>query len=140
MEIKIKKFNKDAKIPFYAYEDDAGCDIFSLEDVTINPGQRVQIKTGLAFEIPKGYVALLWDKSGISHKGGLKTLGGVIDSGFRGELMVGLVNLSDQDYHLEKGNKICQMIIQEKITAKFIEAEELSESERDKGGFGSSGK
>ncbi len=140
MEIKVKKLNDGAKIPFYAYEDDAGCDLFSVEEVLIKRGERVQIKTGIAMEIPRGYVGLIWDKSGLSHKAGLKTLGGVIDSGYRGEIMVGLINLGQEDYKLEKGHKVCQMIIQEKTTIKFLESDELSISERDSGGFGSSGK
>jgi dUTP pyrophosphatase len=140
MEMKFKKLDPEAKTPEYAYEDDAGFDLFSVEDVTIKPGERAQIKTGLAIEIPKGYVALIWDKSGLSHKAGLKTLGGVIDSGFRGEWKVGLVNLSDEDYHLEKGHKIAQTIIQAKETVKFVEVDELSNAERGEGAFGSSGK
>jgi dUTP pyrophosphatase len=140
MEIKVKKLHEDAIIPFYAYEDDAGCDLFAIEDVMIKKGERVQIRTGIAMEIPRGYVALFWDKSGLSHKAGLKTLGGVIDSGYRGEFLVGLVNLGDEDYHLSKGQKVCQMILQEKTTAKFVEVEELSETDRGQGAFGSSGK
>jgi dUTP pyrophosphatase len=140
MEIKIKKLHEEATLPFYAYDDDAGFDLYSLEEVSIRKGERIQIKTGIAMEIPKGYVGLIWDKSGLSHKSGLKTLGGVIDSGYRGEIMVGIINLGYEDYKIEKGNKIAQMIIQSKINANLIEVNELSESERQTGAFGSSGK
>lgn len=139
MEVKVKKLNEEAKIPEYAYEDDAAFDLFAIEDVNIKPGERVQIKTGLAIQIPQGFVSLIWDKSGLSHKAGLKTLGGVIDSGFRGEWMIGLINLSNEDYKIEKGHKVAQAIIQKKETVKFTEVEELSDSERGEGGFGSSG-
>lgn len=139
MEVKVKKLNEEAKIPEYAYEDDAAFDLFAIEGVNIKPGERVQIKTGLAIQIPQGFVSLIWDKSGLSHKAGLKTLGGVIDSGFRGEWMIGLINLSNEDYKIEKGHKVAQAIIQKKETVKFTEVEELSDSERGEGGFGSSG-
>ena len=140
MKINVKKLDENAIVPNYAHLDDAGCDLFSIENLTIQPGQRVQIKTGIAIEVPDGHVALLWDKSGLSQKFGLKTLGGVVDSGYRGEILVGIVNLGDETYNLEKGNKVCQMIIQPKIVADFIEVENLSDSERGEGGFGSTGK
>ncbi len=140
MNIRVKKLLDEAIVPSYAYEDDAGCDIYSAEDKVIKPGERIQLRTGLAFEIPTGYVALLWDKSGLSHRQGIKTMGGVIDSGYRGELLVGLINLSDIEYEFKKGHKVCQMVIQEKVTATFEEVDELTESHRGEGGFGSSGK
>jgi len=140
MENKVKKLNDEAKIPEYAHHNDAGMDLFSVEEVKIEPHQRVQIKTGLAFEVPDGYVGLIWDKSGLSHKHGLKTLGGVLDSGYRGELMVGLVNVSGETYTIEKGHKVAQMLIQKIEQPKITESETLSEAERGEGGFGSTGK
>lgn len=141
MKIKIKKLNEDAKIPSYAHFDDAGVDLYSVVDILIKAGERVQVPTGLAMELPVGYVGLIWDKSGLSHKHGLKTLGGVIDSGYRGEILVGMINLGKEEYRLEKGHKVAQFIIQEKITAEFEEVHELDESsERGVGGIGSSGK
>lgn len=140
MEVRIKKLHPDAKIPEYSYEDDAGCDMFAVEDVVIKSGQRAQIRTGIAMEIPEGHVGLIWDKSGLSHRAGLTNIGGVFDSGFRGEWILGLVNTSDQDYHLKKGDKIAQIIIQQKVTANFVEVDELSERERGDRAFGSSGK
>jgi len=140
MNIRIKKLHPDAHIPNIAHQGDAGFDLYSVDKVTIEPGQRVQIPVGLAFEIPLGYVGLIWDKSGISHKGGIKTLGGVLDSGYRGELLVGVINLSSETYVFEKGNKIAQMLIQKIETPTFEEVVELSDSSRGEGGFGSTGK
>jgi dUTP pyrophosphatase len=141
MKIKIKKLNEEAKIPSYAHFDDAGMDLYAVSDVLIKVGERVQVPTGLAMELPVGYVGLIWDKSGLSHKHGLKTLGGVLDSGYRGEILVGMINLGKEEYRLEKGHKVAQLIIQEKITAEFEEVSELDDSsERGTGGIGSSGK
>lgn len=141
MQLKIKKLDPESIIPKYAHVDDAGMDLFSLDEVVINRNQRVQIPTGIAMEIPEGFVGLIWDKSGLSHKCGLKTLGGVIDSGYRGEIKVGIINLGDEDYKIGKGDKIAQMIIQQKTAVEIIEVGELdSNSQRGEGGFGSTGK
>lgn len=140
MELKVSKLNSQAVLPNYSYEDDAGFDLYSIEDVTLNPFERFQIKTGISMQIPKGYVGLIWDKSGISHKAGMKTLGGVIDSGYRGEVMVGIVNLSNEIYTFKKGEKVAQMIIQKKETCNIVEVKELEETDRGEKGFGSSGK
>jgi dUTP pyrophosphatase len=98
MILKIKKLHIDAVIPKYATKDDAGMDLFSVENIEIEPMARAQISTGIALEIPSGHVGLVWDKSGLSHKFGIKTLGGVIDSGYRGEIKVGVVNLGKEKY------------------------------------------
>ncbi len=140
MQLKIKKLHPDAKIPSYAHEGDAGMDLYALERVEIAPMQRVQVRTGIATEFPSGYVGLFWDKSGLSHKHGLKTLGGVLDAGYRGELLVGVVNLSNETYVLEKHHKVCQMLLQPVIFPEVAETTELSDSARGEGGFGSTGK
>lgn len=140
MILEIKKLSDDAIIPKYAYEDDAAFDLFSVEDVELSPNDRFQIPTGIAMEIPSGHVGLIWDKSGLSHKNGLKVLGGVIDSGYRGEVKIGIINLGSEKYKIEKGHKVAQMIIQKKETCEIVEVNELSDSNRGEGGFGSSGK
>ncbi len=140
MKLKIKKTNPAAIIPKYAYADDAAFDLFSVETITIEPGARVQIPTGIAMQIPTGHVGMIWDKSGLSHNFGLKVMGGVIDSGYRGEIKVGMINLSDEPYTVEKGHKITQMVIQQKETCEIEEVAELEESHRGTSGFGSSGK
>ena len=139
-ELKIKRTHPDAKIPSYAHEGDAGMDLYTTERVEIKPGARLQIGSGIAAHIPHGYVGLLWDKSGLSHKHGLKMLGGVIDAGYRGEIFVGAINLSDETYVVEKGHKICQMLIQPVVHPIINIVEELEESSRNTGGFGSTGK
>lgn len=140
MKLKVKKLNPEAKLPAYATKGDAGMDIFVAENLTIEPGQSVGIKSGLAFEVPEGYVGLLWDKSGLSIKHGIKILGGVLDSGYRGEVIVGVINLGKEPYTFEKGHKLTQLLIQPVVSAEIEEAETLSESERGHGGLGSTGK
>ncbi len=127
-------------MPMYGHMGDAAFDLLAQEAITLKPNQRVQIKTGLKMEIPEGYVGFIWDKSGLSHKSGLKTLGGVVDSTYRGEVMVGMINLSGEAFHFEKGMKVAQMCIQKKEEVTIVEAEELSETARGEGGFGSTGK
>ncbi len=140
MKLKIKKLNIEAIVPNYAHLNDAGFDLFSVETIEIEPMSRVQISTGIAMEIPEGFVGLIWDKSGLSHKYGLKTLGGVIDSGYRGEIKVGVINLGTEKYILEKGHKIAQMIIQKREFCEIEVVDELSDTSRGEGGFGSTGK
>ncbi len=140
MILKIKKLHPDAKMPSYAHHDDAGFDLLAIEDTTLQPGERKAVKTGIALEIPEGYVGLVWDKSGIGIKEGVKTIGGVVDSSYRGELLIGLVNLSEKVYTFAKGHKVAQMLIQKKETAEFQEVAELSDTKRGAAGFGSSGK
>jgi dUTP pyrophosphatase len=140
MNLKIKKLSLDIPDARYAKSGDAGFDLYARETVTLLPGKQTTIATGIAIEIPEGYVGLIWDKSGLATTFGLKTLGGVVDAGYRGEVMVGMINLSDQAYTFEAGHKVAQMIIQKFETVSFEMAEELSESERADTGFGSSGK
>ncbi len=140
LTLKIKKLHPDAIIPSYAHEGDAAVDLYSCVTVTIQPGERVQIGTGIAIELPPDHATYIWDKSGLSHKHGLKTLGGIIDAGYRGEYKVGMVNLSNEPYTVEKGHKIAQMFIEKRTLLEFIEVDELSDSSRGAGGFGSTGK
>jgi dUTP pyrophosphatase len=140
MVVKVKKLENEAKIPEYAHEGDAGMDFFALEKVTISPGQKALIRTGICIEIPHGYVGLFWDKSSIGIKNGIKVLGGVIDSGYRGEVQIGMINLSQEDYTFEKGHKVSQMIIQKVESPTIAHVEALDDSHRGIGGFGSSGK
>lgn len=140
MNIQVKKLHPDAQIPYMAHEGDAGCDLFATETVTLNPGEREQVPTGLALELPPGHVLLIWDKSGLSHKAGIKTLGGVVDSGYRGEILVGVINLGTDPYTFQKGHKVAQFLIQKVEAPIFEEVIELSGTSRGEGGFGSTGK
>jgi dUTP pyrophosphatase len=140
MKLKIKKLHEDAIIPKYAHYDDAGFDLFSIKDIPIKKGERITIPTGLVMEIPEGYVGLIWDKSGLAVKNGIKTMAGVIDSTYRGEILLAVINLGENDYVFEKGHKVAQMIIQKKETVEFEEIKELSQTVRGEGGIGSTGK
>ncbi len=140
MKLKIKKLDEDAVVPKYAHEDDAGFDLFSVKDIVVKVGERTAIHTGIAMEIPEGYVGLIWDKSGIAIKEGIKTVGGVVDSAYRGEILIGVINFSEKDYTFLKGHKVAQMLIQKKEKMDFEEVENLGETKRGEGGFGSTGK
>jgi dUTP pyrophosphatase len=139
MQLYIKKLHPDAKMPNWAHATDAGLDLCTIVDSTIAPGERVSIGTGIALQIPAGYVGLIWDKSGVSQKGGLKTLGGVIDAGYRGEIFVGLLNIGAEPYHCTQGQKIAQILIQKVEHPEIIEVTELDETARGDGAFGSTG-
>ena len=137
MTIKFQKILAEAIIPHYAHLGDAGMDIFSAEEAIIKAGERKNVKTGVKMELPEGFVGLVWDKSGLALKNGIKTMAGVVDSCYRGEIGIVLVNLSGQDYKVEKGQKIAQVLIQKVERAEIEEAQELSETKRGDGGFGS---
>lgn len=139
VKIKIKKLHADAIVPSYAHDGDAGMDLYSVENHLIQPGERVMVATGIAIELPKGHVSLIWDKSGVAAKGGIKTMGGVCDANYRGEYKVIMFNTSKQAYEIKKGEKIAQILIQPVIQAEIEEAEELSDTSRANGGFGSTG-
>lgn len=141
MRLKVKKLHPDAVVPRYALEGDAGMDLYSAEDAVLHPGERRSVSTGIAMKIPEGYVGLVWDKSGVSHKGGIKTLGGVIDSNYLGEYLIGLVNLGDRDFEIEKGQKIAQILIQRVEVPETEEVDDFGiETERGEKRFGSTGK
>jgi len=139
MKIKIKKINLEAKLPVYANLGDAGMDFFSVEDLILKPNKLAACATGIAMAIPEGFVGLIWDKSGIALKKEIKTMGGVIDSSYRGEVKIILKNLSSQNYEIKKGDKIAQMLIQKFESPDLEEVNDLDETERGEGGFGSTG-
>lgn len=142
VKIQVKKIHPDAVVPAYAYAGDAGMDLFTVEDYTLQPGERHSFATGIAIKLPAGYVSLVWDKSGLSQKFGIKTLGGVLDSNYTGEYIVGLLNTSSEPYHFEKGHKIAQVLIQrvESATIEVVEEFVAHETPRGAKSFGSSGK
>jgi len=140
MIIKIKKLNPEAKLPIYAHPGDAGMDFFALAETEIKPGEVIRVKTGIALELPIGYVGLIWDKSGLAANHGLKTMAGVLDAGYRGELQIVVTNLSKEIYSIKKHDKVAQMLIQKIESPELIEVDELSDTSRGEGGFGSTGK
>lgn len=140
LKIKFQKLNKDAIVPNYAHKGDTGLDVYSVEgDYILKPGEIKGFKTGIKVEIPFGYAGLFWDKSGLAIKSGIKTMGGVIDSTYRGELVVILNNLGNKEYIVEKKSKIAQLLVQKIEEVEFEEVKSLDNTERGEGGFGSSG-
>ncbi len=127
-------------MPAYIHAGDAGANLFSLEDKVLNPGERHMFQLGFALEFPATHVGLIMDRSSMAVKYGLTCLGGVIDSNYRGEWGVVLLNASDQSYEVKKGDKIAQVLFQPVETAQFEEVNELRESTRAEGGFGSTGR
>lgn len=138
MELKVKKVQMDAKLPQYGHTGDAGLDLFSSIDFVLEKGQVEAIPSGIKVAIPDGYVGLIWDKSGVSLKG-VHRLAGVIDSGYRGEVKVVMINLSDKPFAIDKGMKIAQMLVQPITLVRVVEAEDLDNTSRGEGGFGSTG-
>jgi len=140
MKIKIKKLNPEAILPTYANLGDVGMDLYSLEDYELQPGERKLFSLGFALEFEEGYAAIVKDKGSLPKNGGLHTMGGVFDAGYRGEYNVNLINLGNKPYKIEKGNKIAQLIIYPVVIADLEEVDELSDSVRGEGRFGSTGK
>lgn len=140
MDIKLKPLVKDLKIPTYAHPGDAGLDLFSRENYVLKPGERHQFNLGFSLEIPASHVGLIWDKGGMANLYGLHSIAGVIDSSYRGEYMVVLINLSDKSYQIEKGDKIAQLLIQSVERASIEIVEKLSGTSRGAGMLGSTGK
>ena len=139
----VKLLNPRAKLPAYGSPDAAGADLYALTagPVTIAPGQTVLIHTGLALAIPQGYVGLVCARSGLATKEGLAPANkvGVIDADYRGELMVALHNHSGEDRVVEDGQRVAQLVVVPYLTARFTPAEELDDTARGEGGFGSTG-
>ena len=139
MQIQIKKLHPDATLPRFAHATDAGMDLHTVEDFTIEPGEFRQVSTGVAIVFPAGYVALTWDKGGVSHKRQIKTMGGVFDADYRGDYIIGLINLGTEPQEFTVGDKIAQLIIQKVEHPEIVEVEEVDETERGEGRFGSTG-
>ena len=143
-DVNIKKLNENAVIPTYGTEYAAGADLYACMDeaVTINPGETAFIKTGLAMEVPVGYAGLIYARSGLACKKGLAPANkvGVIDSDYRGEIMVALHNHSNEAVLVDSGERIAQLVITPYIVAAFNQVDELEDTVRGEGGFGSTGR
>lgn len=139
VDVKIKKLHPDARIPTYSNQNAAGFDIYSCGDTILYPGETKAVSTGIALEIPIGMCWLIWDRSGMGFKG-IHRFSGVIDSDYRGECKVVLHNHTKKPYYIKKGDRIAQAIIQDYYKAEFQEVNQLSESERGEGRFGSTGR
>jgi dUTP pyrophosphatase len=141
LKILVKKLCEEAKIPKLEHAGDSGVDLFSVEETILKPGERKIIKTGLSMAIPEGYEGQIRPKSGLSANFGISVLNtpGTIDSCYRGEVCEILVNHSEKEFVVEKGKKIAQMVFQKVEKPEFHITEELDETTRGKGGFGSTG-
>lgn len=139
IQLKVQKLARNAKLPAKDNAEDAGIDIYTNEAYTLKPGEAHTFSTGISVEFPKGYVALLWDRSGLGSKG-IHRLAGVIDSGYRGEWKVVLLNTTKKPFKIQAGDKVVQCIMQKYEPVKITEAKQLKTSKRGKRGFGSSGR
>ena len=140
--MKVKKLTPEAIIPTYGTEDAAGMDLYAASEAAIESGESAMISTGIATEIPKGYVGLIFARSGLACKQGLAPANkvGVIDADYRGEIKVALYNQSKEVRQINRGDRIAQMAIVPYLKVEIEEAEELSDTDRGAGGFGSTGK
>ena len=141
IDVSIRRLRPDAHLPEQAYEGDAGMDLAACEAVTIEPGERAVVPTGLAIEIPDGYAGFVQPRSGLAvrHGIGIVNSPGLIDSGYRGEIRVVLINTDREErFTVEPGMRIAQLVIVPVAAARLVEVDELAGSERGSRGFGSS--
>ena len=142
MIVQIQRLDKGLPLPDYARPGDAGMDVYSTIDCSIAPGARAVIPTGIAIALPEGYVCLVHPRSGLAAKNGISIVNtpGTIDSGYRGEIKVILINTDQSEtFEIQRGDRIAQLVFQKFESARFYEVENLPESQRGAGGFGSTG-
>jgi len=142
LEILVTKLDDDAVIPTYAKPGDAGADLYSISELVLAPGQRALVKTGIAIAIPSGYVGLVHPRSGLGLKNGISVVNtpGTIDAGYRGEIGVVLINHDlMESFQVKKGDRVAQLVIQKVENAQFKVVNQLPDSERATGGYGSTG-
>lgn len=141
--LKLKKLDDGLPTPAYANPGDAGLDLYAVEDVVLQPGERAMIATGIAIAIPEGFAGFVQPRSGLAAKQGFSIVNtpGLIDSGYRGELKVIGLNTDARDViSIKRGDRVAQLVIQEVPIVELLEVTELDETERSSGGFGSTGK
>jgi dUTP pyrophosphatase len=141
-EVLIRRLDPGMPLPSYAHPGDAGADLVAAEEVTLGPGERTLVGTGIAIALPDGYAAFVHPRSGLAAKFGVTLVNGpgTVDAGYRGEIRVNLVNLdSTEAVTLHRGDRIAQLVIQRVEKARFVEVEQLPGSARGDGGHGSTG-
>jgi dUTP pyrophosphatase len=138
-EIRATKLDPQATLPTRAHPDDAGLDLYSLEDAELAPGAGKVVRTGVAVAVPAGHAGLVCDRSSMARRG-LKTAGGVIDAGYRGELGVVLWNISGQNQSVKRGERVAQLLIMPAATPAVRQVDALDATERGVNGFGSTGR
>lgn len=142
LEIAVQQLDPDLPLPAYAHPGDAGADLVATVDVTLAPGERALVPTGIAIALPDGYVALIHPRSGLAARHGLSIVNtpGTVDAGYRGEIKVLLINHDPAEtIVLRRGDRIAQLVIQRYERARFLEVPELPGSARGEGGYGSTG-
>ena len=141
MTLRFRKVHPDAVLPAYAHPSDAGMDVRSVDDLTIAPGRRALVHTGLVMLLPPDYEAQVRPRSGLALKSGVTVLNtpGTIDSGYRGEVGVILINLGDSEFQVRKGDKVAQLVIAPVTQPEIAETDAVDETDRGAGGFGSTG-
>ena len=140
--VPIRRLDPELPLPEYAHEGDAGADLVSAKDLTLNPGERALVPTGIAVAIPAGYAGFVHPRSGLAARCGISMVNapGTIDAGYRGEILVNLINLDPQSaVKISRGDRIAQLVIQPVVRANFQAVAELPQSERGTGGHGSTG-
>lgn len=137
--LKVKRLTETAKLPTRAHPDDAGLDLYANENWLLSTASRALINTNIIIAIPDGYVGLIWPRSGLAAKHGISVDAGVIDAGYRGPVKVLVTNSGDDDYAVHRGDKIAQLLIQPVSLMEPVEVDCLDETDRNAGGFGSSG-
>ncbi|GAA0234309.1 dUTP diphosphatase [Metaclostridioides mangenotii] len=139
--LKVKKLNQDAKLPNFAHKGDAGMDVYSIEEAVIKSGETKLIKTGISIELPERTEAQMRPRSGLALKNSITLLNspGTIDEGYRGEIGVIMINHGKDNFKVEKHMKIAQMVVKPIYDINVVEVEELCDSVRGEGGFGSTG-
>ena len=142
LEISVLRLDPDLPLPDYAHPGDAGADLVTTVDVTLAPGERAMVPTGVALALPEGFVAFVHPRSGLAARHGLSIVNtpGTIDAGYRGEIKVMLINHDPKEpIELRRGDRIAQLVVQRVETARFVEVDVLPESARGDGGYGSTG-
>ncbi|MBJ7458018.1 MAG: dUTP diphosphatase [Thermoleophilaceae bacterium] len=142
MQLRFKKLRPDAILPTQAHEGDAGSDLYAIDGTVLEPGARAKVATGVAVAIPEGHAGLILPRSGLAHKHGitLTNTPGLIDSGYRGELQILMLNTDRREsYEVSAGERIAQLVIIAFAAPQWVEVEEFDETSRGLGGFGSSG-
>ena len=141
MRIPLKRLDTDLPAPIQAHAGDAGADLRAAETFTLRPGERATVPTGIAVAIPDGHAGLVVPRSGLASRHGVGVVNapGLIDSGYRGEIGVILVNHGEEDFEVARGDRIAQLVVVPVIAAAFQEVDELPKSDRGEGGFGSTG-
>jgi len=139
ISVYIKKLKESATIPTRATDTDAGYDLYADQQGVIPAGERMIVGTSIAIAIPPGYYGRVAPRSGLAVKKGIDVLAGVVDSGYRGEVGVVLQNLSKEDFVFEKGDRVAQLILEQCFSIGWVELDELKDSVRSDGGFGSTG-